>query len=64
MSTEIYNDEQEEQQKLESKENFKEKTNKLKKKKSVHTTEWITLENTVRQKKQKLIHNSVYPKTY
>ena len=33
MSTEIYNDEQEEQQKLESKENFKEKTNKLKKKK-------------------------------
>lgn len=65
MSTERYNDEQEEQQKLESKENFKEKTNKLKKKKkSVHTTEWITLENTVRQKKQKLIHNSVYPKTY
>lgn len=65
MSTERYNDEQEEQQKLESKENFKEKTNKLKKKKkSVHTTEWITLENTVRQNKQKLIHNSVYPKTY
>ena len=36
MSTEIYNDEQEEQQKLESKENFKEKTNKLKKKKCTH----------------------------
>ena len=63
MSTERCNDEQEEQQKLESKENFKEKTNKLKKK-SVHTTGWITLENTVRQKKQKLIYNSVYPKTY
>ena len=64
MSTERCNDEQEEQQKLESKEYFKEKTSKLKKKKSVHTTGWITLENTVRQKKQKLIYNSVYPKTY
>ena len=46
MSTEIYNDEQEEQQKLESKENFKEKTNKLKKKK-VYTQQngslWKTL---------------------
>lgn len=48
MSTERYNDEQEEQQKLESKENFKEKTNKLKKKKKkVYTQQngslWKTL---------------------
>ena len=65
MRTERCNDEQEEQQKLESKENSKEKTKNLKKKKkSVHKTGWITLENTVRQKKQKLIHSSVYPNTY
>lgn len=47
MSTERCNDEQEEQQKLESEENFKEKINKLKNKNNVYTQQdgslWKTL---------------------
>lgn len=47
MNTERCNDEQEEQQKLESEENFKEKINKLKNKNNVYTQQggslWKTL---------------------